>query len=166
MTDVTLVPWSDDDLATLRRGNTPELTAFLGGPESDDQLAARHARYLRMQAEGTARMFRVATFEHPEGIGTIGYWDDAHHPGAVETGWSIESAHQGRGAATAAVLAMLADVRAVRGDAEVRAYPRVANEASNAICRKAGFVLAGQEEFEYPKGHFERSNVWVFRPVR
>ncbi|MRG59337.1 GNAT family N-acetyltransferase [Agromyces sp. CFH 90414] len=162
---VQLRQWADDDLETLRRSNTAEMTEFLGGPESDEALAARHARYLRLWEEGTARMFRVVTPDHPEGVGTIGTWADGHHDGALETGWSIETAHQGRGLATAALRAVLDDARATHGAVAVYAYPRVNNAASNAICRKVGFTLEGEEEFEYPKGNWETSNVWVHRPA-
>ena len=44
----------------------------------------------------------------------------------------------------------------------MHAYPKVGNEASNAICRKAGFELLGECDFEYPKGHPIRCNDWRF----
>jgi hypothetical protein len=28
------------------------------------------------------------------------------------------------------------------------------------VCRKAGFTLLGETEFEYPPGHLMRSNDW------
>jgi RimJ/RimL family protein N-acetyltransferase len=34
------------------------------------------------------------------------------------------------------------------------------NEASNAICRKLGFELLGEEDFEYPPGNPIRCNDW------
>ena len=40
--------WSAGDLSVLERANTPEMTSYLGGPETDDQLRERHARYLRL----------------------------------------------------------------------------------------------------------------------
>ncbi|WP_350348735.1 GNAT family protein [Agromyces sp. G08B096] len=164
MTEVRLQQWGDDGLETLRRANTPEMTAFLGGPESEQALVERHARYLRLWREGGARMFRIVTPDHPEGVGSIGTWPDGHHgSGAFETGWAVEAAHQGRGIATAALLAVLDDARATHGAVDVYAYPRVENAASNAICRKAGFVLVGEEPFEYPKGTWARSSVWVHR---
>ena len=59
MIEVTLHPWSPDDLDLLRRANTPELMDQLGGPETDDQVIARHERYLRLQREGTGHQFRI-----------------------------------------------------------------------------------------------------------
>jgi RimJ/RimL family protein N-acetyltransferase len=52
----------------------------------------------------------------------------------------------------------------------MRAFPSVDNGASNAICRKLGFELLGELEFEYPPGHgrvmltndwrFDLASVW------
>jgi RimJ/RimL family protein N-acetyltransferase len=42
----------------------------------------------------------------------------------------------------------------------VHAYPSIDNSPSNAICRRLGFELMGDDEFEYPKGHFMRCNDW------
>jgi hypothetical protein len=36
----------------------------------------------------------------------------------------------------------------------------VAHGASNGVCRKAGFTLLGEVDFEYPKGTPIRSNDW------
>ena len=164
MTEVELRPWAEDDLDTLRRSNTPEMTEHLGGPESDEALAARHARYLRFWRAGTAHMFRIVTPEHPEGVGTIGYWErEFHDVDSLECGWSVETAYQGGGIATDALLALIAFMRAEGETRPLWAFPRVDNPPSNAICRKAGFVLDGQEDFEYPPGNWETSNNWVLR---
>jgi len=42
----------------------------------------------------------------------------------------------------------------------MHAYPSVENGPSNAVCRKAGFVLQGPYEFEYPEGHLMVCNDW------
>ncbi len=42
----------------------------------------------------------------------------------------------------------------------VHAFPSVANGPSNALCRKLGFALVEERDFEYPKGHFMRCNDW------
>lgn len=85
---VQLVPWSAADFWLLERCNSPEMTAYLGGPESAEQLAKRHHRSLH-------------------------------------------------------------------------AYPGVDNAASNALCRKAGFIFQEARDFEYPKGHWMRCNDWA-----
>jgi RimJ/RimL family protein N-acetyltransferase len=42
----------------------------------------------------------------------------------------------------------------------IHAFPSVENGASNAICRKVGFILQGEVDFEFPPGHFMRCNDW------
>ena len=69
MTHVELRPWSAGDLDLLRRANTPELMDQLGGVETDDQVVARHERYLRLRRDGTGCQFRIMIPEHPEGVG-------------------------------------------------------------------------------------------------
>lgn len=50
--------------------------------------------------------------------------------------------------------------RAEREHRYLLAYPSVHNGASNAVCRKAGFELLGEGDFEYPVGHMMRCNEW------
>ncbi|GAA4372476.1 GNAT family N-acetyltransferase [Agromyces bauzanensis] len=162
MADITLHPWSPDDLDLLRRANTPELMDQLGGVETDEQVIARHERYLRMQHEGTAFQFRIEIPGHTEGVGVIGYWQREHHGEPVlEAGWSVEEAYRGQGIAPAAVAAMLERARAAGETLPVYAYPRVDNPASNAVCRKAGFTLVGEEDFEVKPGLVLHASVWV-----
>lgn len=57
--------------------------------------------------------------------------------------------------------AQLIDVaRAERQRRFVHASPSVHNAPSNEICRKLGFTMLGECEFEYPPGHFMRCNDW------
>ena len=67
---------------------------------------------------------------------------------------------QGQGIATRATRLVIAKVRAEGKHRFLHAYPSVENPPSNAICRKAGFTLRGEEDFEYPKGHMMRCNDW------
>jgi len=162
MTEVVLRPWSDADLDLLRRANTPELMDQLGGVETDEQVIARHERYLRMQREGTGFQFRIVIPGHPEGVGTVGYWHrDEGGEQALEAGWSVEEAYRGRGIAPAAVMAMLDLARAAGETLPVHAYPRVDNPASNAVCRKAGFTLVREADFEISPGNVLHTNDWV-----
>ncbi len=166
MPQVELRPWSPDDLDLLRRANTPELMDQLGGVENDEQVVARHERYLRLQREGTAFQFRVVIPGHPEGVGMVGYWhrDEDGEP-ALEAGWSVEKQYRGRGIAPAAVTAMLALAHAAGETLPLHAYPRVDNPASNAVCRKAGFTLLGERDFEVTPGRILHTNDWVIDPA-
>ena len=42
------------------------------------------------------------------------------------------------------------------------AYPKVTNGPSNALCERLGFVLEGEQDLEYPKGHPIRANAWRY----
>jgi RimJ/RimL family protein N-acetyltransferase len=154
--DVQLSPWTDTDLELERRFNTPEMKAHLGGPEPDAAIVARHGRHLSLPGDGAGQMFRVTA--DGADAGSVGYWsrgDDAY-----EMGWSVLPEFQGRGVASAAVLAALAHARASGRRRYVDAYPAVANLPSNALCGRTGFELLGEEDFEFPKGNPMRCNHW------
>jgi len=155
---VELAPWSDAGFEVLQKSNTPEMTEHLGGPESQEKLADRHRRYLDPEENGT--MFLVVL---PDGqvAGSTGFWEhEWDGEPAFETGYAILPGFQGRGLAVAATLAAAEAARADGRHRWLYAFPSVEHTASNAVCRKAGFELRGESEFEYPKGHFIRSNVW------
>ncbi|KOX29888.1 GCN5 family acetyltransferase [Streptomyces sp. NRRL F-4707] len=155
---VRLVPWAEEDLWLLRRLNSPEATAYLGGPESEDRLLARHRRYVEPAA---GRMYRVTLAEGGETVGSVGYWQRTWQGAETwETGWGVLPEFQGRGLAVRAALAVREAARAAGPHRYLHAFPGVGHAASNAVCRKAGFTLLGQADFEYPKGHWIRSNDW------
>ncbi len=157
---IVLRPWSDGDLALLRRTNSPEMTAFLGGPESEEKLAERHQRYLGIDGD-RGRMYVVLVAATGEAAGSIGFWGRTWQDQEVyETGWGVLPEFQGRGIAAAAARAVVAAARQQRGRRWLHAFPKVAHAASNAVCRKAGFTLVGECAFEYPKGTMIRSNDW------
>ncbi|MFF2496476.1 GNAT family N-acetyltransferase [Agromyces sp. NPDC058064] len=158
---VVLHPWSEGDLDLLRRANTPELMNWVGGVESDEQVRARHERYLRLAPDGRGQQFRITIAGHPEGVGIVGYWQHEWRGApALESGWSVEAAYRGHGIAPAAVRLMLEAARVAGETLPVHAYPSVDNPASNAVCRKAGFTLLGEEDFEVG-GRVLRTNDWV-----
>lgn len=158
--DVFLEPWTDADLDIELRANTPEMNQFLGGQEPEAAVRARHERFLALAVSGTGLMFRIALPEAP-GAGSVGYWEREWHGGTVyEMGWKVLPEYQGRGVASAAI--RLAAVHAATHGRHdfAHAYPKVTNVASNAVCRKAGFELVGEVDFEYPKGNPIRSCDW------
>ncbi|WP_328910796.1 GNAT family N-acetyltransferase [Streptomyces sp. NBC_00234] len=160
---VRIDPWSDDDLELLRRANAPELMDHLGGPESEEQLLGRHGRYVALSADrtGKGRMFRIILADSGEAAGTIGFWERTWQGQEVyETGWAVLPGFQGLGIATAATRAVAEQARAEHKHRYLHAYPSVENGASNAVCRKAGFVLLGTCDFEYPPGTPLLTNDW------
>lgn len=158
--ELELVPWGEGDLEVLRRANSPELTRFLGGPESEDSLAARHAEYL---AGGDAvQMFRIEV--DGRAAGYAGWWEQEHEGApALEVGCVVEPAWQGRGVGAAALGEVVHRAIAAGGGRPIVGYGNVGNEASEALCRRVGFALEGTGEF--PGDPPTTVNVWVIRPA-
>ncbi|MEA2504476.1 MAG: hypothetical protein QOG36_1519 [Actinomycetota bacterium] len=161
ITQVRIEPWKEDDLALLRRKNAPEMMEHLGGPETEDRILRRHRRYVDLAGTGTGRMFSIVLLPEGEAVGSVGYWERVWAEETVyETGWSVLPPFQGRGIATAAVVAAVASARAERKHRFLHAFPSVDNAASNALCRKVGFQFVAECDFEYPPGSIMRCNDW------
>ncbi|GAA3394336.1 GNAT family N-acetyltransferase [Streptomyces roseoviridis] len=160
---VRLEAWSADDFGLLQAVNSPELTAHLGGPESEERLLARQRRYeaLSADADRPGGMFRIVLLPEGTAAGSIGFWESAWEGEPVyETGWTVLPGFQGRGVATAATRAVVERARAEGRFRHLYAFPSTDNGPSNAVCRKAGFTLLGERDFEYPPGRPMRCNAW------
>ena len=155
---LSLEKWDESGFELLQRCNTPEMTVYLGGPESDEKLADRQRRYLNFAQTGRdAWPQRVLLDGEP--VGSVCYWDDET---AFEIGWAILPEFQGRGLARASVELALGHAAANGLHDTVTANPGVTNLASNAVARSAGFVLEGQHEIEYPIGTMMLANLWRY----
>ena len=49
---VRIEPWAEADLELLYRMNVPEMLEHLGGSETEDQILARHKRYVEIGGKG------------------------------------------------------------------------------------------------------------------
>lgn len=160
---VRLEAWRDEDLALLRHTNTPELTRYLGGPETDDALEQRHAEYL---SSGEAvSMFRVVV--GGETAGCAGWWEQEHHgEPAYEVGCVVLPEWQRRGVASAALDEVVRRAREAGMGRPIVGYANVENEASAHLCRRAGFTSEGTGVFPAGDegGEPVTVNVWVIRP--
>ena len=162
MGTVRIEPWGPDDLPLVEKVmGDPRMTEHLGGPESPEKLAERQQRYARIASTGTGRMFKVVDVASGEGVGSVGYWEREEDGTTVwETGWNVIPEFQGRGIAAEAMRLV---IEAARADAKHRwmdAYPAIDNGASNALCRKLGFQLLGECDFEFPPGNLIHGNHW------
>lgn len=150
MDSLRLRLWSENDLELLHAANTPAMTAHLNGPETEEQIVERQARYLRLVASGEARMF-VIEDDAGSSLGSIGYWQmEWREEPALETGWFVRPEAQGRGVASNGLALLIDDARAHRGDRRfLTAFPGIDNPASNGVCRRNGLALVGTltEEF-------------------
>ncbi|WP_345801167.1 GNAT family N-acetyltransferase [Microbacterium sp. AZCO] len=158
---MALVPWTDADLEVLERANSAEMTTFLGGPESPDELATRHAEYLSFAETGEGAVFRVEV--DGQVAGYAGWWTEEHEGEPVcEIGCAVEPAWQGRGVATEA-LGRVIDLAVATTGRPVVGYSHVGNEASIALCRRVGFELRGRGVFPSDDGDVE-VDIWVIEP--
>lgn len=155
-------PYAAGDFALLQATlGVAEMTSYLGGPESAQKLEARHQRYVELPTRGNNRMFVILAGEHGQPAGTIGFWEHEYQGEMQwETGWAVLPAFQGQGIATAATHLVIETLRQDNSHRYVLAYPTLQNAASNSVCRKAGFELLGQSEYEYPPGNPVVGNVW------
>lgn len=159
---VHIEPWGEGDLSLLKKLlGDPGMTEHLGGPETEEQLVKRQARYERLTGEGKGRMFKIVSEATGEAVGSVGYWESTHHGEDIyEMGWSVLPTFQGQGIAGAAVAQALVIAQSDGRHRFLHAFPSVHNVSSNALCRKSGFTLVEECEFEYPKGSFMRCNDW------
>jgi RimJ/RimL family protein N-acetyltransferase len=160
--DIDIRPWSAGDLPLLEQlmGN-PAMTEHLGGPETPQKIRLRHERYCRSSDSGVNPMFVIIAGPERLAVGSIGYWERQWRGQSVwETGWSVLPWFQGRGVATRAATLLVERARSEGKHRFIHAFPSVDNGPSNAICRKVGFTLQEEVNFEYPPGHFMRCNDW------
>jgi RimJ/RimL family protein N-acetyltransferase len=155
---VRLERWGKDDLPLLEQLlGDPKMMEHLGGPESAEKIAERQTRY---EQDGSG-MFKIVDESSGEAVGSVGYWERRWRDQDVyETGWSVLPAFQGRGIAGEATSLVIDLARSEGKHRYLHAFPSVDNAPSNAICRKLGFKLLEDVEFEYPKGSFMRCNDW------
>jgi RimJ/RimL family protein N-acetyltransferase len=153
---VRIEPWGEGNGALLQKLlGDPRMTTHLSGPETAEKLTERQAGY---RVPGS-RQYKILV--QGDDAGWVGYWEREWRGEQVfEMGWSVLPQFQGRGVASAATRQLIDLARAERSLRFVHAYPSIDNAPSNAICRRLGFELMGDDEFEYPKGHFMRCNDW------
>ncbi|HSK47246.1 MAG TPA: GNAT family N-acetyltransferase, partial [Coriobacteriia bacterium] len=151
--DVSIRPYEDGDFGVLcALLGDPEMTRFLGGPESDEALAARHARYLSADS-ATHGIFTILVGADRVATGWVGFWEsDWEGEATWECGWHVLPQFQGAGIASAAARLALDCAKAKRRHQYVDAFPAADNAASNALCRRLGFSALREVDVEYPKG--------------
>jgi RimJ/RimL family protein N-acetyltransferase len=131
----------------------------LGGAISLE--AAREAHVRRLANEHGDWWLKIVPEPGGPAAGVIGIWDSEWEGARVdEAGWMVLPEFRRRGIATQALALLLERARSEPRIESVHAFPNVENEASNVLCRRAGFELAGDAEVEF-RGHPMRCNHWV-----
>ena len=132
----------------------------LGGPTPKENILKIHTRRLNSVLDRTVWYFTICPEPGGAPVGTIGLWDSDFDCAKIkEMGWMVLPAFQGRGLATAAGQMTLARARTEGRAREIHAFTSALNGASNAICKKLGFILLGEVELAY-NGPPQPSNHW------
>jgi RimJ/RimL family protein N-acetyltransferase len=137
----------------------PEVMAELGGPVPREEIPSLHRR--RLESVASDPWWFVVVTDDEQAAGEIGIWETEHDGCTVhETGWMLARRFHGRGLASAALGLLLDRARAEPRFEQLHAWPGVTNPASNALCRKFGFELVGEENGGYRDATL-RVNHWV-----
>ncbi len=162
---VAIRPWAQGDLPLLERimGN-PADTGHLGGPETREEILARHERYVRnRETSRQGPIFAITIGPNAQAVGTIGYWPRMWQGQQLwEVRWSLLPEFQGRGIVVQAMKLVFEHARKVGRTRFLHAFPAADNEWANGVCRDAGFELLGEVEFDFGPGHTRRRNDWRF----
>jgi RimJ/RimL family protein N-acetyltransferase len=145
-----LLAYTDADLALTEAIECdPVMMAELGGPWPREKIPEIHRKRLAYIARG-AWWFKIVPEPGGVPVGTIGLWESEHRGEKIhETGWMVLPAFQGRGLAGRAARLLLGRAKADGGFRAIHAFPGLSNAASNAICRKSGFVRLGECAIDY-----------------
>ena len=156
-----LVDYTDEDLGlTEALESDPEVMRELGGPTPKEEVAAIHRRRVATAAGAVDWWLKIVPEPGGPAAGTIGVWESRPTGEPIhETGWMVLPEFQGRGIASAALALLLERARAEPRLNRIHAFPAVTNGASNGLCRKFGFELGGEREFEF-RGQTLRCNHW------
>jgi RimJ/RimL family protein N-acetyltransferase len=160
--EVALRGWTEGDLPLLRGLLAdPAMMTYLGGPESEEKLLARHLRYLDIDRSGTGRVFVITAGAERIPAGWVGYWETTWHgEPAWETGWSVLPEFQGQGIASRGAALALEVAASERRHRFIYAFPSVDNGPSNGVCARLGFDRLGTELGEYPPGTWMECTIW------
>ncbi|WP_378144874.1 GNAT family N-acetyltransferase [Cnuibacter sp. UC19_7] len=144
----TIRPWTDADLPLLVGANDPAMTAHLGGPETEQKVRERHAKYLSLVESREAGIFAIEL--DGVAVGCANWWQSEWHgEDVVEMGWFVVPEAQGRGVAVKGVAAVLDDAWRRADRRRVLAFPAVENVPSNRVCAHVGFERISEEDFPY-----------------
>lgn len=156
-----LVAYTDADLWLTRALETDErVMAELGGAWPEERIPLIHERRLAAIASGTW-LFTLVPSRGERPVGMLGIFDSAFEGSTIsEAFWMVLPEHQGKGHASAGLRLLLERADADGRWGAIHAFPGATNGPSNALCRKFGFDLVGQETVDYA-GRALHCNHWV-----
>ncbi len=149
-----LRPWRDDDLDAWAAMNADprvmeHFPKLLDRAESD-------AMAVRVRESHAQRGFGLWAVEVPGAVAFAGFVGlsvprfEAHFTPCVEIGWRLGHAHWGRGYATEAARATLAEGFDRLGLDEIVAMTAVGNTRSRHVMEKLGMTRSVDDDFDHP----------------
>src|SRR5262245_49635673 len=141
----------------------PAMMEHLGGPFPREGLAEKLAVDIAATEADECWVLVIVPDDEPEAAaGTVTVWDHAFEDGTnlTEIGWMVLPAYQGRGLGKRAVRKVIERARSNGRWNILYAFPPVANERSNAMCRTLGFTFLGAEDFAF-HDQVLRCNRWA-----
>ena len=158
--------WRETDLDPFARMNAdPEVMRHFPSPltrAQSDAFAARAEKHFEESGFGlwAVEVPGVAPF-----IGFVGLWApifEAHFTPAVEVGWRLDRPYWGKGYATEAARAAVADGFGRLGLQEIVSMTAPANVRSIAVMERLGMTHDPSDDFDHPnvpEGHPLRRHV-------
>jgi RimJ/RimL family protein N-acetyltransferase len=135
--------------------------SVLSRAESDDLVDRIEATFER---DGLG-LWAVEVADSAEFAGFVGLWTagfEAHFMPAVEVGWRLAAAHWGRGYATEAARAAVADGFVRLALPEIVSFTSLGNQRSQRVMQKLGMARDPADDFDHPRmpeGHRLRRHV-------
>jgi RimJ/RimL family protein N-acetyltransferase len=156
-----------DEWLTVAMESDPRVMAELGGPWSEEQARATHARRLKTVAEHDSWWLKIVPDDEADAeagpVGSLMLWDSEWAGMPIsEIGWMVLADHHGKGYASAGLRLVIERARAGGRWGDIHAFPGATNGPSNALCRKFDFELVGGGEADYAGRRFPM-NHWVLR---
>jgi RimJ/RimL family protein N-acetyltransferase len=139
----------------------PAMMAELGGPLRPEGLWQKLQQDVADVEAGTVWVLVIVPDDDAgTAAGTVSVWDhDWRGETISEIGWMVLPKFQGRGLGSRAVQMVLDRARSTERWDALHAFPAVPNAASNAMCRKLGFSLIEEIDYDY-QGRALRCKHW------
>lgn len=139
----------------------PAMMAELGGPLRPEGLWQKlQGDVADVEADTVWVLVIVPDEDADPAAGTVSVWDHEWRGETIsEIGWMVLPKFQGKGLGSRAVQMVLDRARSTGRWDVLHAFPAVTNSASNAMCRKLGFSLIEELDYDY-RGRTLRCNHW------
>ncbi len=147
--------WSSEDLPLAQAlWGDPEVSRFLGGPFTEEQIRQRLERHMALMRDYNVQYWPVFLIETGDHVGCGGLQPYRTDEGIYELGFHLHRAYWGRGMAEEAARAVIRFAFESLGLETLFAGHHPENAASRRVLGKLGFQYAGEEVYP-PSGILE-----------